>query len=573
MAQLKNTTISDTGFLQLPVGTTEQRPTPAAGQMRFNPTLGRAEFYNATQAAWKPTINQGIIATGGNSVYDVDVEGTTYRVHVFTNTGNSTFTVTQGGSVEYLIVAGGGGTAGDVGGGGGGGGLLSGTAAVTPQNYTINVGNGGAGAPPSSENSNTRNNGQNSSAFGLTSIGGGAGANYNGNGPARDGGSGGGASGGTANSGGSGTTGQGNNGGNHAGGTSPQRSAGGGGAGNSGGNDGSSFGGSGGIGIASTITGIVTFYAGGGGGGFGGAEGQNAGGPGGFGGGGNGKDRLTVNSGNNGTPNTGGGGGGNAHPHFGGADGGSGIVIVRYPLRQENPVQAEGKAVGDGLVLDLDFAKPTVYSGSGTTVSDSRLNGISGTLVNSPVFTDPRTHRSSFDLNRNSSGFISFTNEFLNTANATNVSYSFWVNANWGGLTGYRTVIGIQQSSFERVATLVLNSGQTNISFDLRNAGVSNRDLITTNLNSFANQWLYITYTFDNGTHRLYTNGSLSTTQTGTLTTFPSWSTGGGFAIGENLASSRYFGEQFGLVQVFNKTLSLAEIQQNFNATRWRFGV
>ena len=41
MATLKNTIIDDTGYIQLPVGTTAQRPvSPVAGMVRFNTTLG-----------------------------------------------------------------------------------------------------------------------------------------------------------------------------------------------------------------------------------------------------------------------------------------------------------------------------------------------------------------------------------------------------------------------------------------------------------------------------------------------------------------------------------------------------
>lgn len=36
MATLKNTTINDTGFLQLPAGTTAQRPTGSTGMIRVN---------------------------------------------------------------------------------------------------------------------------------------------------------------------------------------------------------------------------------------------------------------------------------------------------------------------------------------------------------------------------------------------------------------------------------------------------------------------------------------------------------------------------------------------------------
>ena len=49
MATLKNTTINDTGFLNLPSGTTAQRPvSPVAGMVRFNTTTGYAEIYNGS---------------------------------------------------------------------------------------------------------------------------------------------------------------------------------------------------------------------------------------------------------------------------------------------------------------------------------------------------------------------------------------------------------------------------------------------------------------------------------------------------------------------------------------------
>jgi hypothetical protein len=49
MATLKNTTINDTGYLQVPVGTTAQRPaSPSTGMWRFNTTLGYLEVYNGS---------------------------------------------------------------------------------------------------------------------------------------------------------------------------------------------------------------------------------------------------------------------------------------------------------------------------------------------------------------------------------------------------------------------------------------------------------------------------------------------------------------------------------------------
>jgi hypothetical protein len=54
MASLKNTTINDTGFLKLPVGTTAERPgSPTDGMIRKNTTLGVIEYYNAATSLWE----------------------------------------------------------------------------------------------------------------------------------------------------------------------------------------------------------------------------------------------------------------------------------------------------------------------------------------------------------------------------------------------------------------------------------------------------------------------------------------------------------------------------------------
>ena len=53
MASLKNTIINDTGYFQLPSGTTAQRPgSPSAGYMRWNTTEGYVEVYNGSE--WRP---------------------------------------------------------------------------------------------------------------------------------------------------------------------------------------------------------------------------------------------------------------------------------------------------------------------------------------------------------------------------------------------------------------------------------------------------------------------------------------------------------------------------------------
>lgn len=282
----------NTGALKLPYGTTGQRPTnKALGMQRWNSDLGVVEVWNGS--IWLP------------------ITGATQGV--------------------YLVIGGGGGGGTSVfasGAGGGAGGVLTGTFyANVSTSYSVVVGSGGAAGV----------SGVNSSAFGVTAIGGGYGGG-NVNPPSGDfsGGSGGSGGGGaTTTNQGAGTTGQGFSGG--AGRTDPFYGGGGGGAGAVGSSQ------NGGIGIQSSITGTATYYAGGGGGGGSNESGGQSGqlpGPGGSGGGGyggyggpDGSGSVSTN-GVAGTAGLGGGGGGGArvgqYGSTSGGAGGSGVVIAAY---------------------------------------------------------------------------------------------------------------------------------------------------------------------------------------------------------------------------------------------------
>jgi hypothetical protein len=311
-------------------------------------------------------------ATKRTGTQFVDITGSTdqYKVHTF---GPGTpwvfsdaFNVTTlgNGKIRVLVVAGGGsggsvdGT-GVTGGGGGGGGVIDTNLTLgATGSYAIGIGAGGVtnfADHTIGIGSASGNPGGNSTAFGLTAIGGGKGDSHDlsAGGPTSNGGSGGGAMGtqedthipplGTTVSlttGGTGTVGQGQNGGHSQRDPRPAGAAdfggGGGGAGEAG-HDGlvttapSSSGGpdlpgggdgKGGAGIASDISGTPTYYGGGGGGG---CMNGGAGAAGGLGGGGQGGP---VHGGTNGTG--GGGGGGSGATFNSGGAGGHGIVIVRY---------------------------------------------------------------------------------------------------------------------------------------------------------------------------------------------------------------------------------------------------
>lgn len=228
---------------------------------------------------------------------------------------------------SVLVVAGGGGGGGTGGGGGGGGVIYSDAYTFTPGSYTVTIGGGGAGTGASASMGTTGSN----TVFGsLTAVGGGGGATHMYAG--RVGGSSGGSgmtdtgspnaatsaynSGEQGNAGGAGVTisgWAGNNGG-------------GGGAGGSGSaGSGTVYGGLGGAGFTSTITGIPVIYA------AGGAAGEVNGSFAAIADPGAGQSALNA-AGSAAYANTGSGGGGGSYngSYLGGGAGGSGIVVVRY---------------------------------------------------------------------------------------------------------------------------------------------------------------------------------------------------------------------------------------------------
>jgi hypothetical protein len=269
------------------------------------------------------------IVSGGTLYSD-----TTHLYRTFTS-GTSNLVLTQSIPVDYVLVAGGGGGGGGNAAGGGAGGLIELTnQTLSAQTYSIVIGNGGAGGSSSSLGSD----GQNSTAFGKTALGGGGGAWDDKSG--RAGGSGGGgaddpsAVGGAGNQPGSASGGYGNRGGNV---TEPFSSGGGAGGGGAGGagadvvnnniDPNQHYGGIGrtsslinAIGSATSLGHLSSsnyYFAGGGSGSY---KGNAQVVPAVAGGGGA--------SASNGISNTGGGGGG-ATSGTGGA-GGSGVLVIRY---------------------------------------------------------------------------------------------------------------------------------------------------------------------------------------------------------------------------------------------------
>ena len=314
-----NVSLTGTGSIVVPVGTTAQRPaTGLSGMVRFDSDLDALQIYNGT--AWS-SVGTSMYATGGTLT---TVDG--YRIHSFTSSGD--FVVSTTGVVEYLVIGGGGAGGFGHGGGGGAGGYLSGFKHISVGTHAIVIGAGGTGQSGGGDGNNT-------TALGLTALGGGGGGSRNTGNQAHENGRAGGSGGGSCED--SYTVGealndgsQGNLGGVSGGGT-PGNGAGGGGAGGTGGestgSNNSGYSGQGGAGLSSSITGTAVCRAGGGSGGRWSAGAIGAA----TGGGGTGGATGATNS-TSAAANTGGGGGGAGITGGNAGAGGSGVVIIRYKM-------------------------------------------------------------------------------------------------------------------------------------------------------------------------------------------------------------------------------------------------
>jgi hypothetical protein len=568
MATLKNTTINDTGFLQLPVGTTANRPaTPSQGMLRYNTTLGAAEEY--TGSTWK-RLDNIVTATTTGTFYEqnIDDTGIPYRVHVWHGAG--TFVPATSGTVEYLIVAGGGGGAGgnpsaDGNGGGGGGGVLQGTAFVTPQTYNIAVGNGGSAGAQSA--TSPGGDGGNSSAFGLTATGGGGGGSdgaLNG----RAGGSGGGAS--TSGAGGVGGTavaGQGQAGGsaNAPGGGGPGGGGGGGGgAGGPGGNGNQNQnGGAGGVGLSSSITGKTVWYGAGGGG----STWTSTGGAGGVNGGGFGASRPGAYAARPGSPNSGAGGGGGTATFAAGA-GGSGIVVVRYK-RTSSALSAPPAIPTNGLVYHLDAGDLDSYN-YGEAVTTTTWRDISGKGSNfSFQGTQAHSYRYGGALLMNG------TNNYLTTPyNATHMDFRYgqticgWMEPSTN--TGRRN---LHDQAYAGSGTLTHEPGGE-INYYFGTGGENNSPYVGVGSGHtyFAGEGPMFFAASRNQRHNVvqwWKNDSVNTQSAGSydLTT----NSGSRIQIGLGYTGTYWQGWLY-MQLCYNRGLGELEILQIYNATKGRFG-
>jgi hypothetical protein len=215
--------------------------------------------------------------------------------------------------------------------------------------------------------------------------------------------------------------------------------------------------------------------------------------------------------------------------------------------------------VTNGLVLALDAANVRSYPGSGTSWFDLSGNGNTGTLVNGPTFNSGNGGSVVFDGVDDYADFGD-NSTFNATLNAsTNWSISYWVNPLTNGRVLDRGNIGADPTG-------ALELNVRSISRNNTSGGSS-----SLSVNIIGTGWNYVNVTRTSSLLlSWYLNGVFSNSSQLTQ----SYGGSGIWKIGRRAArtTSIYQGN-IAQVSIYNRALSAAEISQNFNATRNRFGV
>jgi hypothetical protein len=221
----------------------------------------------------------------------------------------------------------------------------------------------------------------------------------------------------------------------------------------------------------------------------------------------------------------------------------------------------QGKIVTNGLVLCLDAADKKSYPGTGTVWTDRSGNGNHGTLTNGLTFS---TANGGYIEADGVDDFIKNDTPTLPTGNITATIcawvYILSVSGTWQGIAGWG------ERNTGQSALLDMNAGK--LAFSTWGAPNEN-DLIST-YNVPLNTWKYVAGTINNRNIKLYADGINVLNSTITFT--PNVS-----STKLRLATTDYPGRllntRIAQAAIYNRELTPTEIQQNFNATRGRFGI
>ena len=225
-------------------------------------------------------------------------------------------------------------------------------------------------------------------------------------------------------------------------------------------------------------------------------------------------------------------------------------------------------AINTNLVLALDAANKVSYSGTGTTWYDLSGNANNGTLTNGPTFSNANGGCIVFD---GTDDYVSIPNSTSVNPNTDSFSIVAWVNSD-PSLAGDGWDLWVAKRSTGTNGYYIGAANGSGMRFVVGNNVDSRTD--TAFIGFTNNKWTMVTAILDRTAN---TQTIISNNYDETASTTPS---GGTYSNTANLnIGSDFNGGNFqtngkiAMVRLYNRALTVAEVSQNYNVTKTRFGL
>jgi hypothetical protein len=218
--------------------------------------------------------------------------------------------------------------------------------------------------------------------------------------------------------------------------------------------------------------------------------------------------------------------------------------------------------VQQGLVLNIDAANPYSYGGAGTTVYDTSNTALSWTATNVTYNSDPIKY---FSFNGSNSSLVSSTSTAYDSQTITMECWCYPNSLNQLGFLFEKGAVNSQYSMFF----------STTNTFYFRTIGgtINNQDLtFTTTTYLTVSAWNHIVCTYNGSSKVIYVNGTqiASVAASGTLQTGQTNQYIGKYG---NAGDNYPFNGRIAESRVYNIALTAAQVLQNYNATRTKYGL
>ena len=220
------------------------------------------------------------------------------------------------------------------------------------------------------------------------------------------------------------------------------------------------------------------------------------------------------------------------------------------------------KIVTDGLVFAVDAANKKSYPGSGTTWTDLAGNN-NGTLTNGPTFDSGNGGGITLD---GVDDYISLPSGVL--PSNTNVTISVILKNNYSTTTDNKGIFGINGSPKLYLYMANPGSGGTDSRVTVYNGSLYAAPAVGENTFPIGETHNFSLVVDGSGNFKYYKDGALEASVTGI-----SFSSSGDTYLGvyPTLTNDGQF--TFYSVKIYNRALTSAEISQNHNALKSRFGL